>query len=373
MDITACVKEIENIDDFKEQWISLERTTKSSFFLSWGWIGNWLKILPPDPRPQMLILKHDNLIVGLAVLIKQKVYRKKIFLSNTISLNDCGLHGFNMVIEHNGILIRPSYEGSVTEAFIDYIYNYLPGWDELFINGIDETNYLCNKNLYSNKALRIYKREKSVARYVDLTLIRTNKQNYLATLSKNTRYQIKRAMRNLQQFGDIQLVKARSIDEAIEFFSELGILHQQYWKAKGQPGSFHNPVWRKFHHSVIKTCFASGNVQILKIIAGDKIIGYLYNLVNNKDVCMLQSGINYEFNNNIHPGYICHYLAIEYNLDNGMSKYDFLAGDSQYKKSLAKQVSNLGWIVIQKKHLRFKIERLLRKGYHLMGSLVKNR
>ncbi len=56
-----------------------------------------------------------------------------------------------------------------------------------------------------------------------------------------------------------------------------------------------------------------------------------------------------------------HYLAIEHNLQHGAARYDFLAGDYRYKKSLGTHASEMIWAVVQRERLRFQAEDAFRR------------
>jgi CelD/BcsL family acetyltransferase involved in cellulose biosynthesis len=78
------------------------------------------------------------------------------------------------------------------------------------------------------------------------------------------------------------------------------------------------------------------------------------------NVAFYQSGFRYEDNAKLKPGLVCHTLAIEYNRERGAHTYDFLAGDSQYKRSLGQEISSAQWGVLQRNRIQFRIEDLLR-------------
>lgn len=52
------------------------------------------------------------------------------------------------------------------------------------------------------------------------------------------------------------------------------------------------------------------------------------------------------------PGLLAHALAIQYYAENGRAEYDFLAGDSQYKRSLTSQSRPLNWSVLYRDNRR---------------------
>ena len=105
---------------------------------------------------------------------------------------------------------------------------------------------------------------------------------------------------------------------------------------------------------------------MIRLSAGESDIGYLYNFVKNGWVYALQSGLRYDTHSALHPGYVSHYLAIEYNLKHGAAIYDFLAGDAQYKSSLSHKEHTLAWVVVQRKRWRFMLEDTLQTLVHAM-------
>jgi hypothetical protein len=66
------------------------------------------------------------------------------------------------------------------------------------------------------------------------------------------------------------------------------------------------------------------------------VIGYLYNFVKDGQVYSYQSGFDYDLLPRSKPGWLCHHLAVEHNLQRGMTGYDLLAGACQFKASFGK-------------------------------------
>ncbi len=150
-------------------------------------------------------------------------------------------------------------------------------------------------------------------------------------------------------------------------FAELKRLHQDYWQKKGFKGSFANQNWEAFHKKIICENFSSGYVQLLKITVGGQTLGVIYSLVSAGRVNMIQTGFRYDLHPKAKPGYVAHYLAIQYNLDKGMLCYDFLAGEARYKNSLANAFPQQQHWVVQRRKFRFILEDLLRKLYHRLS------
>lgn len=149
----------------------------------------------------------------------------------------------------------------------------------------------------------------------------------------------------------------------MEFLSQLEQLHQKSWGTRGEPGSFANPTFKRFHEDFVRRESATGKVQLIRLNVGNHGVGYLYNMVHGGHVLQYQSGFDYEFSDSTswRPGVICHTLAIEHYLSSGMETYDFLAGDQRYKKELSTASDELTWSTLQRPRFRFRLERLLRR------------
>ncbi|MGB8275460.1 MAG: GNAT family N-acetyltransferase [Alphaproteobacteria bacterium] len=350
----------ESIDDFhalERMWRDLEGRADASFFLTWGWIGCWLRHLPAGAAPRLLVARADGQVVGLAVVVPRTRTRHGFITSDGLFLHETGDPDCDaLTIEHNGILADRRVRAEVTRRCVSWLAAAVPDWEELVMSGVGP-DYAA---LAAGTGLGVAVQMTRACPYVDLAAIRTSQRDYLDTRSGNTRYQIRRAMRRYEQVGPLAATAASTADEALAYFEELGRLHQAYWTGRGRPGSFSNPHFVRFHRALIAGCFGGGQIQLLRLSAGTQPFGYLYNLVNNGRVHNYQSGLVYDADGKMKPGIVSHYLAIDYNLRRGASVYDFLAGEDQYKRSLMTDASALVWLVLQRPRLKFKVEAALR-------------
>ena len=169
-------------------------------------------------------------------------------------------------------------------------------------------------------------------------------------------------MREYERFGTLALESATTPEQAEAFLSRLIGLHQAYWQGKGLPGAFANPFFVQFHTRLVRSRFGDGAIQLLVLRAGDRIVGYLYNFVDRGRVYNYQSGYNYDLcaKPSGRPGLVAHALAVEFNRAQGHLRYEFMAGDSQYKQALGIGSTEMVWLVAQRRRLRFLLEDGLR-------------
>ncbi|MFQ5642240.1 MAG: GNAT family N-acetyltransferase [Thiogranum sp.] len=359
--IEVSISHIHDLPQLASQWQQLERKVKPVYFLSWGWTGTWLRLLPDTITPQVLTARYRDETVGLAILVRNtRSGRHLVTSAKTLVLNETGNPDYDLLtIEYNDFLVLKEYQTEITGACLKHLLNRLDDWDEILIRAADSGSELANPGLPGRCGLGLKISQEQPSWYVDLQALREGGKTYLDSLSSNTRYQIRRATRECEKCGELEFSTAGSSEEALDYLSRLSKWHHEYWRGKGHDGCFSNPFLLEFHQSLIRDRFEHGEIQLVRIRTGDTELGYLYNLVTDNQVFFYQSGFNYAAGKKLKPGLIAHYKAIEYNFEQGMSVYNFLASDDRYKRSLSTDRHRLIWVSLQKDRLRFRLENTL--------------
>lgn len=352
-------KSLNNIDEISALWTALEKKTDASYFQTWAWIGPWWRHAGKYSEPIVFTIKDNSNTIGAAIFSPHFARRRHVITSRSLHLNENGDRRYDFTIEYNGILTCEPDEINIAKAVLEKILSDNPEIDEIVFSGINKKRYEAYKQAGINNGLMPITTRVSKSSFVDLDKIRSEGVDYQAKLSRNTRSKIRRSIKAYQtELGQIHIKEAASLDQALHYLKNLKVFHQEHWEARDQPGSFSNTRWEAFIINMIEDQFDKGRIQLLRIQAGRTDIGFILNLVNNGHVNMLQSGFKYLSNNKMKPGYVSHFLAIEHNLANGNHTYDFLAGESQYKDSLATDCARLYWLTLQRKRVKFFLERV---------------
>lgn len=367
--VESCL--IENPECLRQAWLDLQERSDCSYFLSWGWIGTWLKQIAIGLCPVVVQVWQGELLVGLSVFVPRIIKRRLVFSASALFLHEYPFDSKNMVIEYNGLLAARGHESAVYKETVSHLISKYTDQDEFHFGAITDglkVLYLSNA-AESNLLFQI--NEESTAWQVDLGALQRGIEAFLGTLSKNRRAQLRRSLRIYEKKGPLTLVEAQDMERALEFFDGLKVLHTQRRQLKGEGGAFSNPGWEAFHRSLIQERFAAGEIQLIRVNSPATTLGYLYNFVWRKHVYVLQTGFLVENDKRTMPGYIVHALAITHNRDKGMAVYDLMHGDALYKKILCNRSQKLVWAVLQKRRLKLGIERhvvnLVRFGRRLVN------
>jgi len=329
-------------------WCDLEASSQPSYFLSAGWVDNWLAALPAEEIPELAIVRDDAGQPQAAFFLgKRNLLRHGVFASRALYINATGSERHDEVcIEHNGVVGRCSFQRLV-ELLPD-------GWDELFVPAVDRTTF---DDIGALRGYRVRVDHESIAPFVDLDAVRSVEGGYISLLGASMRNQLRRTRRLV---GNLDVEIAGDPAHALDIYGELLRLHARSWESRGRRGAFADPWFERFHRQLILDRLASGEIQLMRVRAGALTIGCLYNFVYRGRVLFYQSGLAGFDHPHIKPGYLCHAAAVEYNALAGHQIYDLLAGTTRYKRSLATGETRLVWLRVQRPRLRFAIEERLR-------------
>jgi CelD/BcsL family acetyltransferase involved in cellulose biosynthesis len=340
----ARLEPLGDLDRLGAAWRALEPRSDPSFFQSWGWIGCWLRHLPPERRALVASAWIGDVVVGLGVFVPCRERRHRILPARTLRLHESGEPALDsLFVEHNGLLADRAHAPAVWMAILGLLTRR-GAWDRVLLAGLPAPaveRCLEAARAHGRRAVVQHGRRSA---HLDLMALRRSGRALADALSRNTRHQLARARRLYEAIGPVTLRSAASAGEALAMLDRLKGLHQASWRRRGQPGCFANPAFETFHRDLIRARFASGEIQLLAAAAGARPIGYLYNFAHGDRVYAYQSGFDDVADGRLKPGLVTHALAIEQATRAGFAAYDFMAGENRLKASFASDWSEMLWL-----------------------------
>jgi CelD/BcsL family acetyltransferase involved in cellulose biosynthesis len=342
--ITFTEVTLSGVDDFGalgERWRRLEARANGSFFQSWSWTGCLVAERFPDPA--LVEATENGETVALALFNR----RRGPLRAETLYLGESGVAAMDrLYIECNGVLTVGGRESELTPPCLHaarFGRRSPLRPRRLVLSGITDPARVAAQRIPGT----VWARYSAAAPYVDLAAPRTKGGDYLAERSANTRQQIRRSDRAYAERGRLSLQRAGSAAEAHGFLDQMVPLHQASWTARSQPGCFADPFFARFHHELIDRGMPRGEIDLLRVTAGGELVGVLYNFRFGGRALAYQSGFDYAVADpRCKPGLSCHHQAIRFAAAAGLETYDFLAGDTRYKRSLADSAFMLHWVEI---------------------------
>jgi CelD/BcsL family acetyltransferase involved in cellulose biosynthesis len=327
MAVRIAIESVNDLDSLESAWRDLEaRAPCAPVFQGWTWMGCLARERFPDPV--LLRAEAAGTTLGLALFNRRR---------GGLWLSESGDESHDApFVEHNAPLIADAAGPEVLPAMLRAAWRVRGVW-HMTLGGVPP-------GLAAVAGGWAWRRQVIDAPRVELDQVRAAGGCYLSVLSRNARQQIRRSLRAFATRGELRLERAASTEEALAWLDDLIRAHAETWRRRGRPGAFATPFMRRFHHSLISRGMPRGEVDLLRARAGPEVLGHLYNLRRNGWICAYQSGWDLAgATRDARPGIVCHVLAIEEALRSGARRYDFLAGEGRYKRSLATDAVPLVW------------------------------
>lgn len=351
------------------EWLALENRSNTTVFLSWQWLGHWLRVY--EPRASVLRVMEDDRLVGMGLVVATEERRHGVLRSRCLRLHQTGHKLLDQIwIEYNGFLAERGREDEVAQVCLRYLCDAMPDWDEFIVGAIDADEA---DRFAEITGLHKHVRWEAPCFGVDLSELRRSGEHYLDTLSRNTRYQINRCHRLYQQRGEVILERPDSVEEALALFDRIGPKHLERWGGGPDQSGFANPDFVRFHRELIRAQWPDGGVDLVSLRVGGQEVASFYNLIYQQVAYFYLGGMAVEDDNRFKPGLLGHSLCIEDYRHHGFHYYDFMGGAERYKENLGAVHRQLVQISLQRPRFKLKLEQAMRMArQHWRGEQEEN-
>lgn len=341
-----------DLETLKRDWTAIQKLEDVPFFLTWSWVNIWLKTYNPKKLVVTARFGEEVVAIGLFTFSNNRsLYSIK---TRQLRLHQTGDSQMDQIwMEYNDFLCTSEHRTLAVNACLKALRIMNTDWDELVISMM--TLSRGSEVVESNDTASIYIRRPCYT--CNLQSIRDQDNHYLQSLTSNTRYQIRRSIRQYEKLhGELSLQVARDQQQALDFFQQAGPFHLARWEDSG----YKNKLFIDFHRNLIRTCFNDNSIDLLRVNSGNTTIAIMYYHIVGKKVFFYLHGLHFEDDPKLKPGLVAHSLASQYYLEQGMDIYDYMGGYSQYKHQLARQSEDLVTVIIQRSRSRFRLERMAR-------------
>jgi CelD/BcsL family acetyltransferase involved in cellulose biosynthesis len=304
----------------KPEWNDLlYRSACDTLFLTWEWQSTWWKHLGEG---DLLLLgfraDDDGRLVGIAPLFR--------------TLTDEGqpvfyLNGCRDVSDYLDVIIEVGHEDAVYQALLDYLGDQAPEWDLIDLCNIPQTSQTVQRlrELAEAQGFRTLVEVEEVCPIIDLP---SSWDEYLMSLDKKQRHEVRRKLRKAESEADTRLVVVgpdRSLQAEMESFIDL---HQ---KSAPEKDKFMNPQMEEFFFDVAHVLQAQGWLQLAFVEMDGHKAAALLNFDYDDAILVYNSGYDPAQYAHLSPGIVVTALCIEHAIALGRKKFDFLRGDEVYK------------------------------------------
>ena len=302
------------------------------------WVVTWWKHYGRGRTLACGVFEAEGQLVGLAPFCLRSHWYKRILRYRRLEfLGSAANEPDALCSEYLDLIVRRGREDAVAaECARALLAGAFGAWDECVLEAM-ATSAVGNSVMQQLGQLGsgLETGPVETAPYVRLP---ANWDAYLDLLSSKQRRYLKTSLRHFESWAAPSGYEVHRAHDAASLrvgMTILARLHAERWRQDDEAGAFTAPRFSAFHSEYAEAALASGQIELVWVtVAGEPIMAH-YNLIGRDTVYFYQSGRKVGLPNSIRPGIVMHILVLQDAMAKGYREYDFLGGDSTYKRLLA--------------------------------------
>lgn len=301
-------------------FLSLEKTwdevllrCNNSVFSTWEWLSIWWKHFGTGKKLLVLLAKEDEKIIGIAPLMYSihKMFGLRIGKIEFVGTPQSDYNDF----------ILTSKKEECIRLFIDHLSNLSEKWDCIDLTDIPE---------YSDAMPFLIEMSKTVTpiHKCPYTPLSKSYDIFLRGLSHNRRYDLQRNLKRLERGFKVDFVDYSGVQSYVEGMNVFLELHQKRWKLKGFPAV--SQRYRNFNFDIAHSFSKRGWLGLFSLRLSGKPVAAFYGFKYKGKFYSYLSGFDPRYSR-YSVGNLLVAKAIERSIEEGLTEFDFMRGDEDYK------------------------------------------
>ncbi|MDP5030751.1 MAG: GNAT family N-acetyltransferase [Paraglaciecola sp.] len=323
-----CISDPVLLDNLKESWHELWENQQGTFFQHFGWNYTWIKNYQSYIKHLMVLtVWYENTLIAVLPCYIRK--HRLDFMQRQLWLIGTGEPEYCEVCPENNDILADDSHISYTIKLITDFFNTQKVCETIVFKDL-LTNSRLSSLASPLKTLFPIQTLKKVGRGFNIPLFTENFGLKSSFIKKSKK------LKNKLSKHQHELIFAKSSNEALTLYDELIKLHQYRWQKKGSKGVFSSLLFKDFHQEIIKDLFSKGNVILVGLKVNKDFVAINYCFLDFKSCYFYQSGVDTDYNPNLSPGLLLHFLLIEYFSNLGIESYDLMKSNSEksYKSEI---------------------------------------
>jgi CelD/BcsL family acetyltransferase involved in cellulose biosynthesis len=334
----AEVREFNNVQRISElipAWEDLlSSCPEATIFSTWEWLSSWWNAYGANRKLMLLVIPDsEGKLLALAPLIYGMTS-----VAPGLTLKEIRLLGDGSDDSDNlALIMRPGFEEKALRALLKYLKIHANRWDICRFNTMDSESSGVKHLL---QALR-HHQWPILTSYVPWSVISMpiTWDLYLKSLSSKERGKIGIRTRRLEKKYSVNYFKCSRMEELPRCLDALFEIHAKRWSLQGEEGSFASPERRMFYQEIAAKFLQRGWLEFWVLEIEGKIVACLFGFRYGQTVYSLQEGFDPEYYSDS-VGYVLRGYVLKRTIEEGVRRYDFLAGKDPSKERWGADVGN---------------------------------
>lgn len=329
-DMIIYCKIISDVDGFrhlKSEWNNLlSRSAATSFFLTHEYLWTWWNVYGADYKLRIVTARdEDGNLIGVApMMIGASDNNKRQFIRHLVFIGGLG----DTLSEDQDFIVNDGDEMAVVPRLVQVLLERLAGEWDLMQLGMVSSESPCLARLggaIDSLAGELQCVQRHVAPYA---ILPPTWEAYLATRCGKFRSGFNRRARKLECEHHVEFLTAGRDIEPREAINFVATLCRERWGRASM--AFNSEKYREFHARLAELLVPRGQAYIVVMKVDGEPAAAKYDLIYGPKVF----GFQVPWKSSLAPlaiGKIMQGKAFQRAIDQGLTEFDFLAGDAKYK------------------------------------------
>ena len=321
----------------REEWNPLLRDSVSdTLFLTWEWQSTWWEHLGKGEL-YLIAVRDGGHLSGIAPLY---------LTTSDDGLNELSIVGCRDVSDYLDLIAASGQEGQVYGVLLDWMESgEAPAWDLADLCNIPAASP--THSLLAEMAMpRGYQVQTEVEDICPIIPLPATWDEYLSSLSKKQRHEIRRKIRRAEGSGQINWY---IVNEEHDLAAEMEAFIELHQKSHVEKDEFMDAQMKGFFHAAAQALQEAGWLQLAFMEVNGERAAAMLNLDYRDSTLVYNSGYDPQKYARLSPGIVLLAYCIQHAIKLGRAKFDFLRGDEEYKLRFGAQPTEIYRLVIAKK------------------------
>lgn len=324
------IEEIHSLEAFhilRDDWNRLtDETPDTTIFQMYDYLDVWLETFAIQFPLRILVVRDGSDGKISAVM---PFYEKKYFGVRRLHLLGDTHSDYSHIIAQTDVSL-------LADAVLERLGND-SAWDLIYFNSIigDSRTAL----LVDELGRRGFSTLRKASTRAPKLAIPGSWDSFYAALDKKIRQDTERQRRRLAQIGETKLLEIEShqLEESLNTFFSV---HRKRWREQDQVTLFDNARNREFYIRIARRFEESGLLRFSKLVVGDEIAAMHFGFAYNRRFYYYIPAYSPDYEK-YSVGRILTLDLIKQSFDEGITCFDFMAGDEEYKYLFSNQEDTL--------------------------------
>jgi len=303
----------------RQEWNPLLRNSVSdTLFLTWEWQSTWWKHLG-EGQLYLVAVRDGSRLSGIAPMR---------LTPTDDGLNELSIVGCRDVSDYLDLIAANGQEEKVYSALLDWLESdEAPAWDLADLCNIPAASPT-HQLLAEMAAARGYQVQTEVEDICPVIPLPSTWDEYLSSLDGKQRHEIRRKIRKAEGSGQVNWYIA---GEEHDLRAEMEAFIELHQKSDVDKHQFMDAQMKGFFHIVAQVLHEAGWLQLAFIEVNGEKAAAMLNFDYRDSVMVYNSGYDPEKYAWLSPGIVLLAYCIQWAIESGRAKFDFLRGDEEYK------------------------------------------